>query len=84
MTLLTLDHLFFLQSSHTMTLSVPVTSFDYTKGILFPDGFTTRDLIYSWNDEFVSYVRDKESAQFSVESFHYLNGTRTYATGETN
>lgn len=50
--------------------------------ILFLDGFTTRDLVYGWNEEFVSYERDKESAQFSLKSLRYLNGTRTYATGE--
>ena len=50
--------------------------------ILCLDGFTTRDLVYSWNDEFVSYARDKEAAQFALASYRYLNGTRTYATGE--
>lgn len=46
------------------------------------DGFTTRDLIYSWNEELVSYARGKENAQFLLKTFRYLNGTRTYATGE--
>lgn len=50
----------------------------------FLDGFTTRDLIYSWNDEFASYTGDKENAQFLLKTFRYLNGTRTYATGETS
>ncbi|XP_022785769.1 gamma-aminobutyric acid receptor subunit rho-2-like isoform X2 [Stylophora pistillata] len=44
-------------------------------------GFTTRDLIYSWNDEFVSYGNAKENEQFSLKTFRYLNGTRSYATG---
>ncbi|XP_020625862.1 glycine receptor subunit alpha-4-like [Orbicella faveolata] len=44
-------------------------------------GFTTRDLIYSWNDEFAAYTGDKENAQFLLQTFRYLNGTRTYATG---
>lgn len=50
--------------------------------ILSLDGFTTRDLIYSWNDEFAAYTGDKENAQFLLKTFRYLNGTRTYATGE--
>lgn len=48
------------------------------------DGFTTRDLIYSWNDEFAAYTGDKENAQFLLQTFRYLNGTRTYATGEAS
>ena len=48
------------------------------------DGFTTRDLIYSWNDEFVAYTGDKENAQFLLQTFRYLNGTRIYATGEAS
>lgn len=41
-----------------------------------------RDLIYSWNDEFVVYIGDKENVQFLLEIFCYFNGIRIYVIGE--